>query len=110
LELVEGSSHLQFYLAAQFNCFIQPNEGSKLGVQVINVELSRFKLDFRVQARYTDILQSDLALVSSPHFDRVLVLGTDHMQTALLLAFLALVDALQDEIGGFRLLNGDHFH
>jgi hypothetical protein len=48
--------------------------------------------------------------MSTTHLDRVLIFRTDHMQTTLLPALLTLVYSLQNDVGQFRLLDGDHLH
>lgn len=58
--------------------------------------------------RNTDILQSDLALMPPPHLHRILILRAHHMQAPLFLTLLSLVDALQNDIGVFWLVNCDH--
>jgi hypothetical protein len=63
-----------------------------------------------VHAGYADILQPDLALVSTAHLDGVLIFGTNDVETSLLPALLALIDALEDDVGQFGLLDGDHLH
>lgn len=110
LELIQRSPHLQLHFAAQFHGLIQANQCPKFRIEVIHIELPRLELDIRMQARYANVLKPDLTLMPPPNFNGILVLRTDHMQTALLLALLALVDALEDEIGGFRFLYGDHLH
>lgn len=48
--------------------------------------------------------------MSTTHLDRVLILRTDDVEASFLPALLALVNALQDDVGQFRLLDGDHLH
>jgi len=63
-----------------------------------------------VLSRYTDVLQSNLALMSSTHLDCILVFRANHMQTSLFSTFLALVDSFKNQIRQFRLINRNHFH
>lgn len=58
----------------------------------------------------TDVLKTNLALMSSSHFYSILVFRADDVKTALFLTFLALVYALQNEVGRRRLVDTDHFH
>ena len=58
--------------------------------------------------RNTNVLQPDLALVSPPHLDRILVLGANHVQAPLLLALLPLIDALENKVGIFGLVYSYH--
>lgn len=48
--------------------------------------------------------------MSTTHLDRILIFGTNDVQATLFPALLALVYSLENDVGQFRLLDGDHFH
>jgi hypothetical protein len=63
-----------------------------------------------VETRDRDVLESDLALVSSSHPDNIVTVRTYQMQATLFPALFALVDSLEDEIGLLGLVNSYHLH
>jgi hypothetical protein len=110
LELVERTPYLQPRPTAQLHRAVHPHQRAELAVEVHHVEVARVELDFGVHAGDADVLESYFALVSASHLDGVLVFGADDVEAAFLPALLALVDALEDEVGQSGLVDGDHLH
>lgn len=75
----------------QLDWVVQTHQGSELRVLVCQKELGLLKSDFRVHPGHRDILELDLALMSSAHSDRFAFFWAKEMQASLIFALLSFV-------------------